>query len=242
MPLQASDHALVFDMDGVLIDNTRVQARAFQLLFRELGLDTKALPLLRRLNGMPATNILKTVFRHPVPEQELKQYADRREFLYRVLYWQQRREIAGLTTFLEAARAAGFRIGLGTGSGTETINYIIDHLDLRRHFDVIIGKDDVDRGKPHADTYAVVARKLGVLPERCLVFEDAILGEQAAYKAGMRCLGVGTTLAARQFQAPLAVIKDFTTLTPQLVLELLAAHPKVPKPSKELAQRQYMQL
>lgn len=240
--LQASDHALVFDMDGVLIDNTRVQARAFQLLFRELGLDTKALPLLRRLNGMPATNILKTVFRHPVPEKELKQYADRREFLYRVLYWDQRREVAGLTKFLEAARAAGFRLGLGTGSASETINYIIDHLDLRRYFDVIIGKDDVDRGKPHADIYAVVARKLGVPPERCLVFEDAILGEQAAYKAGMRCIAVSTTLAARQFQAPLAVIKDFTALTPERVLELLEAHPKVPKPSQELAQRQYMRL
>lgn len=242
MPLQASDHALIFDMDGVLIDNTRYQARAFQLLFRELGLTTNALRLLKRLNGMPATNILQTVFRHPVPEKELKQYADRREFLYRVLYWDKRRALPGLTAFLEAARAAGFRIGLGTGSASETIDYILDHLDLRRHFDVVIGKDDVDRGKPHADTYAVTARKLGVPPERCVVLEDAVLGEQAAYKAGMRCIAVGTTLAARQFQAPLAVIKDFTQLTPQLVLELLEAQPKAPKPSKDLAQRRYMQL
>ncbi|WP_165903584.1 HAD family hydrolase [Hymenobacter gummosus] len=240
--LQASDYALIFDMDGVLIDNTRTQARAFQLLFRELGLETKALPLLHRLNGMPATNILKTIFQNPVPEKELKQYADRREFLYRVLYWEKRREVAGLTRFLEAARAAGFRIGLGTGSASETIDYIVDHLDLRRHFDVIIGKDDVDRGKPYADTYSVVSRRLGIPPERCLVFEDAILGEQAAYKAGMRCLAVSTTLPARQFQAPLAVIKDFTDLTPERVLALLEEHPKVPKPSKELAGRQYMRL
>lgn len=242
MPLKASDHALIFDMDGVLIDNTAQQARAFQLLFRELGLDTKALPLLRRLNGMPATNILKTVFRHPVPEKELKQYADRREFLYRVLYWEKRKELAGLTKFLEAARAAGFRLGLGTGSGAETIDYIVDHLDLRRHFDVIVGKDDVDRGKPHADTFTVVARKLAVPPERCVVFEDALLGEQAAYKAGMRCIGVSTTLRAEQFQAPMMVIKDFTQLTPALVLTLLEAHPQAPKPSKELARRQYMRL
>ena len=242
MSLQASEHALIFDMDGVLIDNTRYQARAFQLLFRELGLDTKALPLLRRLNGMPATNILKTIFRNPVPEKDLKQYADRREFLYRVLYWDKRRELAGLTKFLEAARAAGFKIGLGTGSAAETIGYIIDHLDLRRHFDVVIGKDDVDRGKPHADTYTVVSRKLGIPPERCLVFEDAVLGEQAAYKAGMRCVAVSTILPAKQFQAPLAVIKDFTDLTPERVLALLEKHPRMPKPSKELAGRHYMQL
>ncbi|MCC3155776.1 HAD-IA family hydrolase [Hymenobacter sp. 15J16-1T3B] len=242
MPLAASDHALLFDMDGVLIDNTSYQARAFQLLFRELGLDTKALPLLRRLNGMPATNILKTVFRHPVPEKDLKQYADRREFLYRVLYWDKRREMPGLTTFLDAARAAGFKLALGTGSASETITYIIDHLDLRRHFDVVVGKDDVDRGKPHADTFTVAARQLGIPPERCVVFEDAILGEQAAYKAGMRCIAVASTLKPAQFQAPMTVIQDFTRLTPNLVLTLLEAHPKVPKPSKELAGRQYMHL
>ncbi|OON70674.1 HAD family hydrolase [Hymenobacter sp. CRA2] len=242
MPLQASDHALLFDMDGVLIDNTAYQARAFQLLFRELGLETKALPLLRRLNGMPATNILKTVFRHPVPEKELKQYADRREFLYRVLYWEKRKETPGLTGFLQAARAAGFKLALGTGSASETIGYIIDQLDLRRHFDVVVGKDDVDRGKPHADTFTVAARQLGVPPERCVVFEDAILGEQAAYKAGMRCIAVASGLKPEQFQAPMAVIKDFTQLTPDMVLTLLEAHPKAPKPSKELAQRQYMHL
>lgn len=242
MPLQASDYALIFDMDGVLIDNTPYQARAFQLLFRELGLDTKALPLLRRLNGMPATNILKTVFRHPVPEKELKQYADRREFLYRVLYWEKRRETAGLTKFLQAARAAGFKIGLGTGSPPETISYIIDRLDLRRYFDVVVGKADVDKGKPHADTFAVTARQLGVPPERCVVFEDALLGEQAAYKAGMRCIAVASGLKPEQFQAPMAVIKDFAQLTPELVLTLLEAHPKTPKPSKKMAERQYMHL
>ncbi|GAB2948350.1 beta-phosphoglucomutase family hydrolase [Hymenobacter coalescens] len=240
--LHASEHALIFDMDGVLIDNTPYQARAFQLLFRELGLQTKALPLLRRLNGMPATNILKTVFRHPVPAKELKQYAGRREFLYRVLYWEKRKPLPGLVHFLEATRAAGFRLGLGTGSAPETIGYIIDHLDLRRFFDVVVGKDDVDRGKPHADTFAAVARKLGVAPGRCLVFEDALLGEQAAYKAGMRCLALSTGLRPEQFQAPLAVIKDFTELTPERVLALLEAHPQVPKPSKQLAQRRYMHL
>jgi len=235
-------YALVFDMDGVLIDNTPYQARAFQLLFRDLGLTTNARRLLARLNGMPASNILQTVFTNPVPKEKLKEYASQREFLYRTLYWNKRRETAGLTPFLEAARAAGFKIGLGTGSAPETIGYIIDHLNLRRFFDVVVGKADVERGKPHADTFAVVAQQLGVPPERCVVFEDAILGEQAAYKAGMRCIAVSSGLKPEQFQAPLQVIKDFTKITPEQVLELLEQHPGTPKPSKELAKRQYMHL
>jgi beta-phosphoglucomutase family hydrolase len=235
-------YALLFDMDGVLIDNTPFQAKAFQLLFRDLGLTTDARKLLERLNGMPASTILQTVFTSPVPKKKLEEYAAQREFLYRTLYWDKRREVAGLTKFLQAARAAGFRIGLGTGSAEDTINYIIDHLDLRRYFDVIVGKDDVPRGKPHPDTYTETARQLGVPPERCVVFEDALLGEQAAYKAGMRCITVGTNLKATQFQAPLTYIKDFTGLTPERVHELLAQHPTAPKPSKELAKRAYMKL
>ncbi|QNH61953.1 HAD family hydrolase [Hymenobacter sediminicola] len=235
-------YALLFDMDGVLIDNTPEQARAFQLLFRDLGLTTNARKLLERLNGMPATNILKTVFTTPVPKKKLEEYAAQREFLYRTLSWNKRRELAGLTPFLQAARAAGFRIGLGTGSGSDTISYIIDHLDLRRYFDVVVGKDDVQRGKPHQDTFAETARQLGVPPERCVVFEDAILGEQSAYKAGIRVIGVSTNLRPEQFQAPLTVIRDFTKITPEQVLALLAQHPETPRPSKELSKRKYMKL
>ena len=233
---------LIFDMDGVLVDNTPYQARAFQLLFRDLGLTTDARRLLARLNGMPAAAILKTVFRHPVPEKQLKEYASQREFLYRTLYWRKRVAMPGLVAFLEAARAAGHQLALGTGSPPETISYVIDHLDLRRHFDVVVGKEDVARGKPHADTFAVAAAQLGARPDDCVVFEDAVLGEQAAYRAGMRCVAVGSSLPAKAFQAPLTVIKDFTGFTPARLLELLAQQPQAPKPDKQRAQRKYMHM
>ena len=226
--------ALIFDMDGVLVDNTPYQARAFQFLFRDLGLTTRARPLLKRLNGMPATDILKRVFRHPVPRKQLEEYAAQREFLYRTLYWSKRRELPGLSSFMHAASAAGHLIGLGTGSGAATISYILDHLNLRPLFDVVVGQDDVPRGKPHPDTYLTTAARLGVAPEYCIVFEDAVLGEQAAYRAGMRCVAVATTLKAKDFQAPLAVINDFTDLTPARLLALLAQQPEPPKPAGQL--------
>ena len=217
-------------MDGVLVDNTPTQARAFQLLFRDLGLTTNARQLLKRQNGMPSSEIIAGVFRHPVPQEKLEIYAEQRELLYRVLYWSKRQALPGLVDFLKAARAEGWKIGLGTGSGQETIAYLLDYLDLRRYFDVVIGKDDVTEGKPEPDTYAVTAKKLGAKPENCIVFEDAVLGEQAAYKAGMRCVAVLTTLPAKAFQAPLTAIKDFTGLTPAGLMERLAQQPDAPKP------------
>ncbi|GAB3655474.1 beta-phosphoglucomutase family hydrolase [Hymenobacter agri] len=224
--------ALIFDMDGVLVDNTPVQARAFQLLFRDLGLTTNARQLLRRLNGMPAGDIIQSVFRHSIDKKQLDIYAEQREFLYRTLYWSQRQALPGLVEFLNAARAEGFKVGLGTGSGGPTLSYILDYLDLRQYFDVIIGKDDVPKGKPHPDTYSITAARLGVKPENCIVFEDALLGEQAAYRAGMRCVGVATSLPAKAFQNPLMVITDFTEINPGRLLQLLAQQPVAPKPQK----------
>jgi beta-phosphoglucomutase family hydrolase len=225
--------ALIFDMDGVLVDNTPVQARAFQLLFRDLGLTTNARKLLARLNGMPAGEIIQSVFRHTISEEQLEIYAEQREFLYRTLYWSKRQALPGLIEFVKAARAEGFKIGLGTGSGGPTLSYILDHLKLRPLFDVIVGKDDVPKGKPHPDTYSATAAKLGVKPEDCIVFEDAVLGEQAAYRAGMRCVAVTTTLKLKDFQAPLTAIKDFTEITPARLLELLTQQPEAPKPQQQ---------
>jgi beta-phosphoglucomutase len=226
--------ALIFDMDGVLIDNTPVQARAFQALFRDQGVQADATQLLRRLNGAPASEILKEAFPDQ-PADKLEEFAAQREFLYRTLYWDDRRPLPGLVEFLEAARAAGLKIGLGTGSGQDTIGYILDDLNLRRFFDVVITKDDVNKGKPHADTYSVTAEKLGVKPENCVVFEDALLGEQAAYRAHMRCVAVASTLPGRDFQAPLLVIRDFTELAPAELREAFEAAEVVPKPDKQRA-------
>jgi beta-phosphoglucomutase family hydrolase len=223
--------ALIFDMDGVLIDNTPVQARAFQLLFRDHGIQADATQLLRRLNGAPASEILKEAFAdQPQTDDKLEELAGQREFLYRTLYWDDRRPLPGLVEFLEAARAAGLKIGLGTGSGQETIGYILDDLNLRRFFDVVVTKDDVDKGKPHADTYATTAKKLGVKPENCVVFEDALLGEQAAYRAHMHCVAVASTLPGRDFQAPLLVIRDFTELTPGQVTDVFGPAGAAPQP------------
>jgi beta-phosphoglucomutase family hydrolase len=230
--------ALIFDMDGVIIDNTPVQARAFQLLFRDLGLQADANELLSCLNGMPATDILKQVFDHPVEEKDLKKYADQREFLYRTLYWDDRKPLAGLVEFLEAARASGLKVGLGSGSANDTLSYILDFLDLRRFFDVVVGADDVEEGKPHPETYAVVTEKLGVKPENCVVFEDAILGEHAAYKARIHCVAVTTNLEASAFQAPLTAIKDFTELTPDRLRELFSQVGEAPQADEEVTKSQ----
>jgi beta-phosphoglucomutase-like phosphatase (HAD superfamily) len=103
---------------------------------------------------------------------------------------------------------------------------------------VVVGADDVEEGKPHPETYAVVTEKLGIKPEHCVVFEDAILGEHAAYKARMHCVAVTTTLEADAFQAPLTAIKDFTELTPDRLRELFSQVGEAPQADEEVTKSQ----
>ena len=110
--------------------------------------------------------------------------------------------------------------------------------DFGLGFDVVVGADDVDSGKPHPETYATVAEKLGVAPANCLVFEDAILGEHAAYKAGMHCVAVTTNLAAADFQAPLLAIQDFTGLTPEHLRALFGPVGEAPQADDEVTKGQ----
>jgi beta-phosphoglucomutase-like phosphatase (HAD superfamily) len=90
---------------------------------------------------------------------------------------------------------------------------------------VVVGADDVDLGKSHPKTCAIVAEKLCVAPENYLVLEDAILGEHAR----RHCVAVTTNLAAADFQAPLLAIRDFIGLTPQHVRTLLSQVGQAPK-------------
>ncbi len=99
----------------------------------------------------------------------------------------------------------------------------------------------MSKDKPHAKTYAVVAQKLDIAPEHCVVFEDAILGEQAAYRDQMQVVTVTTTLKSDAFQAPLLTIKDYNELNLGHLQVLFGQQTKVPTPDKVLAKRQYAQ-
>jgi beta-phosphoglucomutase-like phosphatase (HAD superfamily) len=88
---------------------------------------------------------------------------------------------------------------VGTAAPTPNVVFTLDGLDLRRYFSAIVGAADVLHGKPHPDVFLEAARRIDVLPEHCIVFEDAPLGVEAARRAGMRAVVLTTTLPASAF-------------------------------------------
>jgi len=123
----------------------------------------------------------------------------------------------GLVEFLQQARAAGMRLGVATAANWENVEFVLRGIGLRDAFDTIVTADDITRGKPDPEIFLIAAQRLGVSPARCLVFEDSLMGIEAARRAGMDSVALTTTISAQKF-ASLSGVKlsagDYCMLSP----------------------------
>jgi beta-phosphoglucomutase len=141
-----------------------------------------------------------------------------KEAVYRELYAPHLKSVAGFDDLIAQARAQGIVLAVGTAAPPANVEFTLDGLDLRRHFETIVGANDVARGKPHPDVFIEAARRCGARPEDCIVFEDAPLGVEAARRAGMRVVVITTTLpreAFAEFDNVIAIVDDFERLSPE---------------------------
>jgi beta-phosphoglucomutase family hydrolase len=213
---------LLFDMDGVVCHNMPAHAEAWRRFFRARGIEIELRDFLVNTMGMPTRDVLAYYFKRKVPPEEAAALAAVKEALYRKLYLPRRRAMPGLRGFIKEARAAGHRLGLGTGSKEDNVTFILDGLGLRASFDAVVEAGDVVRGKPHPETFLKLADRLKVKPKDCVVFEDSLLGEEAARRAGMAVVAVTTSHRTDEFKIARLAARDFRRLTLKRVLSVLA--------------------
>lgn len=205
--------ALIFDMDGVLSDTMPYHLRAWQIYIAQ----TPELALARatdlpRMGGKRNSELLTEIMPHPISAADIQRWGAAKEAVYRDLIRTEIAWLPGLINFLQKAQYAGFRLGLGTSACAENVELMMNHDRLGDFFQARAIETDVQRGKPDPQVYLLVAERLGVDPQDCLVFEDAIAGVQAARNAGMDCWGVLTTHKEAELLAVGAsvCIQDFT--------------------------------
>jgi beta-phosphoglucomutase len=154
----------------------------------------------RETAGAQAREIMRERLGADLPDDEIAVLAQEKEVLYRELYGPHRSAIQGFEDFVTRARADGVKLAVATSAPPANIVFTLDGLNLRRHFDAVVGAADVARGKPHPDVFLKAAEKLGVAPADCIVFEDAPMGVEAARRAGMKTVVITTTLPADAFR------------------------------------------
>ena len=177
--------AYLFDMDGVLVDNSRFHVRGWiELARRHGGRMTEAEAV--ALMGAPGRVYAERMFGGPLPPDRLAALMAEMSKIYQDLCRPHLKAREGAIEFLEGATAAGIPCALVTGGPTANVDFVVDGLNIRRHFSRIVDISQYERGKPAPDCYLLAAERLGVRPRDCIVFEDAINGIKAAHAAGMR--------------------------------------------------------
>jgi beta-phosphoglucomutase family hydrolase len=184
--------ALIFDMDGVIVDSNPVHREAWEQFNRRYGIETTE-AMHQRMYGKHNADIVRDYFGPDLTPEEVAARGAAKEEVYRELAGSRLEQmlVPGLRDFLEEYRD----IPKGVGSNAEPANveFILDQAELRPYFQAVVDGHQVRNPKPHPEVFLRVADILRVAPADCVVFEDSPTGVQAGLAAGMKVIGLGTT-------------------------------------------------
>jgi beta-phosphoglucomutase len=219
--------ALVFDMDGVILDSNPKHREAWRLYNRRFGIEMDE-AMQQRMYGRRNDEIVRDFFGAGLTPEQVLAHGAAKESLYRELMGGHLMEslVPGVTRILQSCN--GTSLGLATNAERANVDFLLDgvmigDVPLRNYFLAVVDGQQVSRAKPHPDIYLQVARLLGADPRNCLVFEDSYAGVEAARAAGARVVGLRTT--HKEFKNIDLTVDDFRS--PELEKWLEAQQPVV---------------
>jgi HAD superfamily hydrolase (TIGR01509 family) len=196
-----NDIAVLFDLDGVLVDTETLYSEFWSSIDREYPTGVENFS--DKIKG----STLKRIFDNYFPNDELQA-----EILAKLIHYEenmQYRLFDGVIDFLRELKINNIKCAIVTSSGAKKMkNLFFQQPEFRQYFDAVIVDTDVTHGKPNPECYLLGAKKLGVDAKSCYVFEDSLAGIEAGQKAGAKVIAVATTLPMSRLQAKTDIIID----------------------------------
>jgi beta-phosphoglucomutase len=204
--------AVIFDMDGVLVDTNPYHKQAILRFCEKYNRLLNEDELRKHVWGRMNREWIGHLFEGISPEL-LAQYADEKEALFREIYAPFIEPVAGLIPFLELLKAHKIPIGIGTSAPRANVDFVFEHLGIESFFSQVLDERHVRHGKPHPEIYQKVAEALGFAPEDCIVFEDSLSGVRSGKSAACRVIGITTTHTPEELSETDWAIPNFLGLT-----------------------------
>jgi HAD superfamily hydrolase (TIGR01509 family) len=185
--------AIIWDLDGTLIDSSAYHWEAWQEVMTAENLPLTYEEYVADF-GKRNDEILRGRLGPDLTDGDIARITGAKEERYRELVRERGLKLLpGAGYWLNQLKADGWLQALATSSPRGNIGAVFAALGIEKFFDVVVSSEEVERGKPHPDVFLAAAVKLSIAPGRCIVIEDAPAGIEAAHRAGMKAIGVRTT-------------------------------------------------
>ena len=206
--------AIIFDMDGTMIDSMPWHAKAWVEFARRRDMALDVPDLMARTTGRNGTECIRELLGREVSQDEADALTREKEDIYRELFGPQFAEVAGFRQFAQQVAGRGLKVAVGTAGDIHNVEFAMSRLQMQPQPLAVVRGDEGLPGKPEPSIFLEAARRLSVQPQHCIVFEDAPFGIEAARRAGMRAVAVCSTHSPAQLAGPhvLAAVRDYTEL------------------------------
>jgi beta-phosphoglucomutase-like phosphatase (HAD superfamily) len=217
--------ALIFDMDGTMIDSMPFHAKSWGEFTRRHAIGMEIEEVLRRTTGRTGVECMRELFGPELADASALALVDEKETIYRDLFAPVFAEVKGFSAFARDAMKRGLKVAVGTAGDRHNVDFVFKRLKMDPAPHAVVGGDEGLPGKPEPAIFLEAARRIGAHAAGCIVFEDAPLGIEAARRAGMRAVAICTTHTAAELSGPhvVAQARDYEELMTTNFLESLDA-------------------
>lgn len=205
--------AVLFDMDGVIIDSNPAHKKAIVQFCNKYDKHLSDDEMKRYIWGRTNKEWIRHLFGEDLPDADLRVYADEKELLFRKIYEPDIKLLKGLDKFLELLKSSNVPMAIGTSAPRANVDFVFKHTGIERYFDAVLDERAVTIGKPDPEIYLKAAKALNFDPSDCIVIEDSLSGVEAGKRAGCKVIGITTTHSDAELSKSDLTAADFTNLT-----------------------------
>jgi len=188
----------LFDLNGTMVNDMPYHIEAWHKKIIELGGNLTLEEMKHQCYGKN-DELLERVFPGKYSMDEKVKLGNEKEAIYRIEFKPSLKLIEGLDAFLKQAAAQNIKMAIGSAAIIENIDFVIDNMNIRHHFEAIVSANDVSRSKPHPETFLKCADQINMHPNDCIVFEDTPKGVECAMNAGMKAIVILGEHTANEF-------------------------------------------
>jgi beta-phosphoglucomutase len=218
-----SQLAVIFDLDGVLVDSYHAHFVSWSRLYDELAMPYSEAAFAADF-GRTSRDILRRALGDSVSDERVRELDTRKEAYFRDVLRESFPAMDGAVELIDALAADGFKLAIGSSGPPENIALCLEKLGRASKFAAVVTGADVTRGKPDPQVFQTAAARLEVPASQCSVVEDAVHGIEAANRAGMASVGLTGTVDRAQLERANLVVESLRELTSESLRSMILNH------------------